>query len=265
MVDGVNFLYEDFAYMGLGDDGSSGNYTSGMWKFDPENTGWTQLADFPGGPRTRCIFFKLGDKGYVGGGEGMEGPFNDFWEYDLVTDQWVQKNNLPFDVDNSYGAAAFSDNNTAAILVHLNDVWQYDPVDDAWVTTTNFPGASQYAPSGFSKDGEIYVFGGGIYEYNSDMYKYTPASEEWTLMGANPSELNYGGFIFDINGQIYIGDPGYQAKYFWTYDPASHEFNQIGLYGGDAQFDHLGLSLNVKGYLFSGYQSSNCWKYDPDI
>jgi N-acetylneuraminic acid mutarotase len=263
MIHGVNFVHEDFAYMGLGDGGSY-NFTATMWKFNPDNNGWTKLADFPGGARSHSIFFKLGDKGYVGGGEGQEGPFNDFWEYDFSTDQWVQKNNLPFDLDNSYGAAAFSDNNSSTILIRSNDVWIYEPVTDAWVTTTTIPGAGLYLPSGFSKNGEIYVFGGGY--YTPEMYKYTPATEEWTLVGGVPGELTNGGFIFDIDGQIYIGDAGSQGyKNFWRYDPMSHEFTSLEFYAGEQQFGRLGVSVNGKGYLFSGYHFSDCWKYDPDI
>ena len=64
--------------MGLGYDGSS-NLTD-FWKYDPSNDEWTQLSDFPGGPRNWAIGMSSEGEGYLAFG-GSSSPT--FYERDI--------------------------------------------------------------------------------------------------------------------------------------------------------------------------------------
>jgi N-acetylneuraminic acid mutarotase len=60
----------------------------------PPNT-WIQKANFSGVGRASSVAFSMGGKGYIGIGEDMYGnEYNDFWEYDTITNSWTQKANV---------------------------------------------------------------------------------------------------------------------------------------------------------------------------
>lgn len=69
---------------------------SSVWEFDPL-AGWSQKGYFPGQPRRFAVGFGIGDKGYMGTGQGVGGigDVNDFWEYNPASDSWAQKASLP--------------------------------------------------------------------------------------------------------------------------------------------------------------------------
>ncbi len=52
---------------------------------------WVQKADFGGTPRAEAVGFSIGNKGYIGTGNGEGGEGKDFWQYDPATDTWTQK------------------------------------------------------------------------------------------------------------------------------------------------------------------------------
>jgi len=59
------------AYVGLGYNESIGGATNyrltDFWSFSSD-TGWTQLADFPGAARSGASAFSIGNYGYIGTG-----------------------------------------------------------------------------------------------------------------------------------------------------------------------------------------------------
>ncbi|AYB32298.1 IPT/TIG domain-containing protein [Chryseolinea soli] len=55
----------------------------GLWEFNVSKNIWTRKASLPGGQRYSPLFFGLGDKGYVGGGNqtSNDQPLKDFFVY----------------------------------------------------------------------------------------------------------------------------------------------------------------------------------------
>lgn len=69
-------------------------YYKDFYRFDPKAVSgkqWTKIADFPGQARRGGVGFFLDGKGYVGTGERSKddgGACNDYWSYDIATQQW---------------------------------------------------------------------------------------------------------------------------------------------------------------------------------
>ena len=52
---------------------------------------WTARTNFGGVTRSGAVGFSIGTKGYIGtGGIGISGSYyNDFWQWDQVTNAWT--------------------------------------------------------------------------------------------------------------------------------------------------------------------------------
>lgn len=83
------FVIGSDAYVGLGYNQSIGNTgrLKDFWRFNIDS-GWAQVADFPGAPRSEAAAFPLGNYGYVGTGYDLVKVYNDFYQYDPVQDKW---------------------------------------------------------------------------------------------------------------------------------------------------------------------------------
>ena len=56
---------------------------------------WIQLSSLPGLGRNHPAMVATSDKIFMGCGSSDMGNFNDWWEYDIASDNWTQKPDLP--------------------------------------------------------------------------------------------------------------------------------------------------------------------------
>lgn len=220
----------------------SGSYTPGnfgwlwyndLWAFDPSNNTWTQKASYSGHTRYLAVGFSIGGKGYLGTGSYRQDRtdvahyYNDFWEYDTLSDSWTQKANVPQQGRTS--ATGFSIGSKGYIGfgfyyydTRLNDFWEYDPSAGTWTQKTSFPGIQRYGANGFGIGDKGYV-GNGFY--------YSPLND------------------------------------FWQYDPAMDSWSQKPDVGGGGRGQGIGFSIGDKGYMGLGSNSSSAlsdiWEYTP--
>ncbi|GGA89228.1 hypothetical protein GCM10011511_10590 [Puia dinghuensis] len=187
------FVIGTDAYVGLGYNQSVGGTgrLKDFWRFSVDS-GWQQVADFPGAPRSEAAAFSVGNYGYVGTGTDLVNVYRDFYQYDPVQNVWTRKADFPgtprYDAvgfgirDKGYIGTGFNVN-------WMNDFYQYDPAQDKWSLT---PGTS----GDFSKRQGAVAF-----VYNDQAYVVTGA--------------NSGGMVRD----------------FWRFDPsrtaAWHQLNNI--------------------------------------
>ena len=91
----------DKAYVGFGHGNSVGGVTqiyNDFYEFDPATDEWTQLNDFPGEGRVAGTQFDYNGKGYILSGDGDDHSHmaeGEFWEYDPLTDEWLQLTSHP--------------------------------------------------------------------------------------------------------------------------------------------------------------------------
>jgi len=92
----VGFSIGNKGYIGTGSL-INGLNENDFWEYDPVSNSWTQKANFAGEGRIDAVGFSIGNKGYIGtgcnyiAGSGVNSFYQDFWEYDPVSNSWTQK------------------------------------------------------------------------------------------------------------------------------------------------------------------------------
>ena len=283
----VYFVIDDYAYVGLGTDGS--DYLKDFWRYDPQLNFWEQMASFEGVGRIGCFSFSANGKGYMGTGyndELDEEELSDFWEYDPSTNKWTQKadfgggaryNALSFGINGKgYAGAGYNGN-------YLKDIWVYNPENDTWAQTISINQKRESAFS-FVIDGVAYVGGGrnnGAYIY--DFSSFDPTKEQWTDLTLFDDEddtydefysavQRYSASTFAIDGVGYVVcgvSNTYSTAVFayypesnsWSSDPTNFEYTSRG--------DAASFAIGGIGYVATGRNSSSrfddIWSFDPDV
>ena len=198
--------------------GSSPNWTwyKDVWEYDPGSDTWTQKNDFPGHERYSAVAFVIGSLAYVGTGAyrlndaTITEYYNDFWEYNPITDHWIQKANVPEVGRTNALAMKIAGKGYIGFGFYYYDTrkkdwWQYDVATDSWTKKADFPGDPRYGPAGFSINNKGYV--GTGYNNNSfnDFWVYIPETDAW-LQKANFAGLpRYEAIAFAIRNKGYMG------------------------------------------------------------
>ncbi len=151
-INAVSFSIGNKGYIGLGFSyNGSVVLHSDFWEYNPINNSWNQKANFPGTPRMAAMGIGLNNgKGYVGLGENLTASdsFNDFYEYDPITNTWTTKQSM-----GSYGrcaASVFALNNeivvvggydiSSSVTNSYSTCVKYNPISDTWINLPNFSG-----------------------------------------------------------------------------------------------------------------------------
>ena len=90
---------------------------------------WTQKATFPEEARAVAVGFSIGNFGYIGTGATNSGSAYDLWQYDPVSDTWVQKASIPIAIG-IQEAGCFVIGTDAYIIggLYVSTVWEYHSV-----------------------------------------------------------------------------------------------------------------------------------------
>lgn len=237
---------------------------------------WTQKADFPGGDRYEAYNFVINGKAYVGTGISWNGTFiyhNDNWEYDPVSNTWLQKAN--FVGVARRGSASFVGGNKGYVCTgwsptQLNDLWEYNPVSDTWSQKANFMGSPRYGAAAFEIDGFGYV-GTGYSPLTNDFYQYNPIANSWNAIA------NIGGLVrqaakgFTINITGYVFGGGQQGVYYsndlWSYNATLNVWTQKSSIPGNGRDASSVFVINGKAIVGMGEDGvtvyQDFYEYDP--
>jgi len=125
-----------------------------FYEYDPIADSWTRKKDFPGQRRSAAVAFAIGERGYLGLGQGdsVTAPDNrDFWEYNPLTDTWKRKAdfggggrvNAQSFVLKGKGYVGLGSNNSSS----LSDLWQYSPAgQDTMPPMVQCPPSQHFGP-----------------------------------------------------------------------------------------------------------------------
>src|SRR5450755_1238566 len=122
----VSFVLGKNAYVGTGYNENiqgTNNRLKDFWYFNADS-GWQQIADLPGPPRSNASAFALGNHGYVGTGYDGINMYNDFYQYDPGMNQWTQKSDYPG--GQRYDAVGFAVQGKGYIGTGFSDYWLND-------------------------------------------------------------------------------------------------------------------------------------------
>lgn len=184
-----------------------------LWEYDPDTDTWTELASCPCVGRSHPAMVMVGDKIYVGLGEGEFGDLKDWWEYDISTDTWTEKTEFPsterhhpyyFGIGD-YAYVGFG-HHTSSIF---NDFYRYDPETDTWLALNDFPDQGRVAGTQFSYNGRGYILSGQGEDHSNlptgEFWEYDPNTDEWIALLAHPNGGRW------APGSFVIGDEAYLA------------------------------------------------------
>jgi hypothetical protein len=271
----ATFSIGDKGYLGTGTTPTVSVLFKDFWEYDPAADTWTQKADFGGGERAAAVGLSINGKGYIG--TGFSGSFwgtyyNDFWEYDPVTNAWTKKADFAgvprseaggFSIGNKgYIGTGF----TYTIYEYYSDFWEYDPVSDVWTKKADFAGGGWADPAAFSIGNKGYMGTGWKNGLSASFYEYDPTTDTWT------KKANYGGGAIQYSVGFSIGNKGYigtgvDKAIFYEYDPALDKWTKKADYGGGGVNVAAGFSVGNKGYIGTGQTNvalKSFWEYTPD-
>lgn len=236
----------------------------------PTFPAWEQKANFAGNVRTNAAGFSIGNKCYMGTGQGVA-LYNDFWEYDPAADTWTQKANVPG--VGRYLAVGFSINGLGYIGMgwggnYMSDLREYDPVTNTWSAKASISGAREGAIA-FTVGNLAYVglgFNGGYY---TDLRVFNPLTNSWTTAASFPGGGRARSVSFSIAGRGYVGTGtnGSAISDFYEYNPVNDSWTQKSSAGIPARFAASGFAIGSKGYLGIGHDGTNrlgdFYEYNP--
>lgn len=265
--------------------------------YGPENTfttlagdGWHTLTNFPGELDQWPVGFAIDNKIYMGiglvNGSSISSVNNEWWEYDITTDQWTQKTDFPgnagiqavgFSIGNKgYVLSANQEENPAAF-------WEYDATEDRWTRKTDLPSNGRMDPATFVIDGKGYIMGG--LSAQEHLWEFDPNATSEGMdahgnpMGAWSQKAYYEGesdniylpSVFVIDGQAYIynlyttrDEEGNRItnSEFWSYNPTTDLWFEKANFPGEMRQDMVSFSINGKGYM-GGERDPDFWEYNP--
>ncbi len=263
----VAFTIGERGYVCTGLD-SANTCKKDLWEYDPGTNSWTQKADFPAQARRDAIAFAIGNRGYVGTGitnsvAWMGTKKKDLWEYNPLTNSWVQKADWPGNFGQGiYFASAFATSTKGYLACgklgfswYSNELWEYDPLSNTWDQKDNFPGGARYGAVAVSVGGKGYV-GCGSDEnyYRNDWWQYDPQADEWNEKADFPGSPRFNPAGIAMMGRAFVGmgtDGGCQ-KDFYEYNPFADEWHQKANYGGSERRSCVAFSIGNYGYVGIG-------------
>lgn len=265
----VAFSANGFGFVGTGIDTAEIVHND-FWKYDAALDSWSQVASLPGSERRNAIAFSIGDYGYVGTGistvnssDPGSTKLSDLWEYNAVTNAWIQKSDFPgFAAAGIYFATAFTVGNKGYLCGgklgpnnYSDQLWEYDPTTDTWTQRANFPGGVRYQLSSFAIDDKGYVGLGTDQDlYRRDIWQYKPASDQWIERAELPGSERSTAATFTIGhrGFVCMGTNGGMLDDLWMYNPTDDSWFIRATYGGSPRKGAVAFVIGNKAYVGTG-------------
>jgi N-acetylneuraminic acid mutarotase len=263
----VSFVINAKGYVATGVD-TSETVLKDLWEYNPTADSWTQRADLPGSARRNAVGFAINGKGYVGTGiDNNEATIGtklfDFWEYDPVSNTWLQKANFPGDgglgiyyaTGFSVGGKGYVCGGKTGASNYSDEFWEYKPVTNQWTQRQNFPGGIRYNMSSLTIGNVAYVGLGtdqNVYRY--DWWEYNPGNNLWTQKNHFIGGQRAGASTFELfgNGYVCLGTNGGLKDDLYMYVPAIDAWYPRANFGGNERKQAISFAINNVGYVGTG-------------
>jgi hypothetical protein len=273
------FVIGTDAYAGLGYNQSIGNTgrLKDFWRFNVDS-GWEQVADFPGAPRSEAAAFCVGNYGYVGTGTDLVNIYNDLYQYDPVQNVWTRKADFPGTP--RYDAVGFGIRGKGYIgtgfnVNWMNDFYQYDPVQDKWSIT---PGTSgdlskrQGAVALVYNDQAYIVTGTNNGGMVRDFWRFDPSqTPAWhqlaNITNTDPATFDDGytdiersyatAFVNGDKAFLTTGVNGSMVVSTWAYDFASDRWSRRSPWPRPSRSGAISFTVSGRSFVGSGNNGNN--------
>ena len=275
----VSFVIGRKAYVGTGYNENvqgTNNRLKDFWSFDVDS-GWQQVGDLPGPPRSNASAFALGNFGYVGTGYDGFNMYNDFYQYDPGLNQWSQKNDYPggarYDAvgfavkGNGYIGTGFSD-------FWLNDFYQYDPGNDHWVRTIGTSGdfSKRRGAVAFVYKDKAYIgTGSESASMTKDFWCFDPSqADPWIrlhdIINDNTGTYDDGytdiqresavAFVKGDSAYLTLGKNGTILTSTWVYDFPQDQWSRRSPYHRQARYGAVAFTIGDRSFIGTGNSGS---------
>jgi N-acetylneuraminic acid mutarotase len=277
------FVVGNVAYVGLGinETVGSNHRLKDFWSFSSD-TGWTQLQDFPGNPRSGAATFSLGNYGYIGTGWDGINVFNDFYQYDVAHKVWSRKADYP---GARYDAVGFAVKGKGYIgtgysVYALSDFYQYEADSDKWARTpgTDLNFSKRRGAVAFVYNDKAYIVtGSNNMTMVRDFWEFDPTqTAPWkplsNITNTDPATFDDGytniereyAAAFVNNGKAYLvtGQNGSLISATWTYDFVTGYWSQRTPYPRAQRQGAVAFTINGKSYVGLGGTGSSSSTFD---
>ncbi len=216
---------------------SNGTISNKVEVYEVASDSWSEVANLP--IRVwRSSATALEGKIYVLGGYTSTAAFpfsptDKVYEYDPLTDTWVEKSSLP----SARGSlAAVTLNKRIHVLggassnaLRIHQI--YEPISDTWENSTSITGGRS-GLSAVSYENKIYIMGGyflqnGVVQQN-DLFVYDPGTEDWSQLADMPAN-RVGIDVEVINNKIYVfgGEPSSPVSKLMEYNINSDTWTEL--------------------------------------
>lgn len=233
---------------------------------------WNPRATLPQPYRYQSLTFATSGKLYVLGGynyfiERIGPPvqykaayYNDVWQYDVLTDQWTKKNDLPID-SASFQKCMVMNIGNRGFLMLTDKMWEYNEPNDMWILKRNLPfTTSNWDGRGFVRSGNYGMSSesskGYVHSDNS-IWEYDTETDNWKQQSTLSRESRV---LFCIKQKGYYGKDSSDndSTYLWEVDfEKGTARRKIGFQKAIGATTYIGISyaLNGKGYFSTEYRS----------
>lgn len=278
----TSFVVGEKAYVCLGRSGSKFDFLKDVWEYDSKTDSWTRKADFPGTARVKAIAGVIGTKAYVGLGDiapHAGNQFNDFWEYDHVTDSWKLLTPFPGEAKSDLFCAVVDSciyTTEGFTATGFNsDTYKYSPKTNSWTQLKECP-MPRSGTAGFSIGSNFYVGTGYCMGNFSNFYCYNTSTMNWIKVADAPTgrvlakglSINGKGYI--LMGRYWNGslNGGKLLKDIQEYDPIQNKWTKCGYFPGDARQNMVVFTINGRGYVVGGEDDTerkkDVWMFTPN-
>jgi N-acetylneuraminic acid mutarotase len=246
---------------------------------------WIAKQDFRG--HGNGASFIIGNKAYVALEIGND-QFNDpafvkeFWEYNIETDSWTRKADLPGDarrnsVAFSVGGKGYVGTGIGSIA--YNDFWEYDPINDVWTQKADFPGSARYAAVGLAIGDKGYIgLGDNSNSLLNDWWQYNPSADSWSRMTDFPGDAREFASAFAIGNRAYVGVGNTASAVlsdFWEFNPADNSWTRKADIDGGGRTRAVAFAIGTTGIVATGLRGistfehiypgiNDCWQYNVE-
>ncbi|KPA09836.1 Ig family protein [Candidatus Magnetomorum sp. HK-1] len=225
---------------------------------------WEKLSDFGGGRRAYLKAAAVDGKIYTGFGYDNKNIL-DWWEYNSMSNEWIEKNIPPIDKRRYHEVVAVGQKVYVGLghgPERLPDWWEYDPKEDTWKQKADFSGWQLYGQtSSTSNDHHAYIY---VKYVDKEIWEYYPITDKWTHI------TNYPGNKLDamvaLNDKLFC--KGTENNEFWEFNLTTSNWNQKTDFGQVISNQTYGTIYNGKIYVVSlqnyGQRdiASGIWQYD---
>ena len=261
-----SFGFSDYGFVGLGYDGE--DFRRSFYAYNPLTDSWFQTESLGGAigeglERNVAAAFTIGNKGYIGTGQGGDPFLNDFWEYNYLTNVWTVKSNVG-GVDRRSGIG-FSVEGKGYIGLGQDatglkkDLWQFDTISNTWTQMADFTGTARRLAVAIVIDSRVFVGTGDDGAFKNDFYEYNAGANAWFIRNSFEGSPRYGSAAFTLNGKGYLVC-GYDTTLtnrndFWEYDPIADSWEQMPDFPGGARTNLTAFVIDTMAFVGMGYDT----------